>query len=165
MILSSNAGAFLRRGGEYLLMHRAPDRKFAPGMWSTVGGGMERGEMDNPQATCLREIEEETGITAGQIRNLQLRYIILRRRGDCITQSYVYFGETDAEPTVATCEGELHWVPEGQLLERPYTKTFQAMMEHYMHTPDPLHVIVGAAENDNGVCRMVWAEIEDFEIT
>ena len=161
--LTHNAGAFLQRGCEYLLMHRAPDRKFAPGMWSNVGGGMEHGEMDDPQATCLREIEEETGITAGEIRNLQLRYIIMRRKGGCISHSYVYFGETDAAPTLTTPEGTLHWIPESRLLERPYTATFGAMLRHYVTTPDPLRVVVGCAENDNGKCRMAWTAIEDFE--
>jgi len=49
-------------------MLRGADRRFLPNTWSNIGGGMERGEMDDPQATCLREIEEETGITAGEIR-------------------------------------------------------------------------------------------------
>jgi len=160
--LTHNAGAFLQRGNEYLLMHRAPDRKFAPGMWSNVGGGMEHAEMDDPETTCLREIAEETGIEAWQIRNLLLRYVIIRRRGGCISHSYVYFGETDAEPSLTTPEGTLHWVPESELLNRPYTRTFAAMMAHYLRTPDP-RVVVGCAENDNGECHMAWTAIEDFE--
>jgi len=161
--LAHSAGAFLRRGDEYLLMLRAPDRKFLPNTWSNIGGGMERGEMDDPEVTCLREIEEETGIEAGEIRNLALRYIIVRRRGDCINHSYVYFGETDAQPRIACDEGTVHWVPESELLDRKLSTTFRAMLEHYLHTPDPQRVIVGSAENDNGKCRMAWAAIKDFE--
>lgn len=161
--LTHNTGAFLKRGNEYLLMHRAPDRKFLPNAWSGVGGGVERGEHEDPQAACLREIEEETGIPATQIRDFRLRYIILRRRGDCISHSYIYFGETDAEPSVTTPEGTLHWVPEGQLLDRAFSATFGAMLRHYLYTPDPERVMMGCAENDNGACRMVWAALEDFE--
>ena len=164
--LTHNAGAFLPRGDEYLLMLRAPDRKFLPNTWSNIGGGMEREEMDDPQSACLREIEEESGITAGQIRNLTLRYIIVRRRGNCVSQSYVYFGETDAEPSITTDEGTLHWVPENQLLGRmdiTYSTTFRAMLEHYLGTPEPDHVVVGSAENDNGKCKMVWVKLEDFD--
>ncbi|MDR2687329.1 MAG: NUDIX hydrolase [Oscillospiraceae bacterium] len=161
--LAHSAGAFLRRGDEYLLMLRAPDRKFLPDTWSNIGGGVERDEYETPRAACLREIEEETGITAGEIRNLRLRYIVMRRAGDYIRQNYVYFGETDAEPSIATVEGTVHWVPESQLLDRKYSATFRAMLEHYLRTPDPARVVVGAAGNDNGKCRMVWAAIEDFE--
>jgi len=161
--LAHSAGAFLRRGNDYLLMLRAPDRRFLPDTWSNIGGGMEHGEMDDPEATCLREIEEETGIIAGDIRNLTLRYIIVRRRGDCVNHSYVFFGETDAEPSIATDEGTVRWIPEGELLNRKLSVTFRAMLEHYLRTPNPGHVVVGCAENDNGACRIVWAAIEDFE--
>jgi len=163
IILAHSAGAFLKRGNEYLLMLRAADRRFLPSTWSNIGGGMECEEMDDPEATCLREIEEETGITAGEIQGLALRYIIVRRRGDCVNHSYVYFGETDAEPSIMTDEGTVHWIPEGELLDRKLSATFRAMLEHYLYTPDPAHVMIGCAENDNGKSRMVWAKLEDFD--
>jgi 8-oxo-dGTP diphosphatase len=161
--LSSSATAFLKRGDEYLLMKRAKNRKIAPGVWSSVGGKLETLELNDPQAACLREVEEETGITADKICNLTLRYIIVRRYRDTIRQTYIYFGETDAEPSITTDEGELYWIPQNELLNRTYTKTFSAMLEHYLTTPDTERVIVGVAENDNGNCRMVWSAIEDFE--
>ncbi|MCL2495279.1 MAG: NUDIX hydrolase [Oscillospiraceae bacterium] len=161
--LAHSAGAFLKRNNEYLLMLRAADRKFLPNTWSNVGGGMESHECENPQAACLREIKEETGIDAGEIRNLALRYIIVRQRGSCVGHTYVYFGETDAEPSVTTDEGTVHWIPESELLNRTLSVTFRAMLEHYLNTPDPAHVIAGCAENDGGKCRMVWAKLEDFE--
>jgi 8-oxo-dGTP diphosphatase len=161
--LSNGAAAFLKRGDEYLLMKRADNRKIAPGVWNAVGGKLETYELNDPQAACLREVQEETGITAAQIYNLTLRYVIARRYRDTIRQTYIYFGETDAEPTVTTDEGELHWIPESKLLDRAYTATFAAMLEHYLQTPDAEHIIVGVAENNNGKCRMVWSAIEDFD--
>jgi 8-oxo-dGTP diphosphatase len=77
--LSIGAAAFLKRGDEYLLMKRADNRKIAPGVWSAVGGKLETYELNDPQAACLREVQEETGITAVQIYNLKLRYVIVRR--------------------------------------------------------------------------------------
>ena len=161
--LSNTTAAFLKRGGEYLLMKRALSRKVAPGVWSGVGGKMECAEINDPRTACLREIEEETGIAAGWIRDLTLRYVVIRRWRDTIRQSYIYFGETSAEPSTTTEEGELHWIPEHELLDRPYTATFAAMLTHYLQTPDPAHLIVGTTENDHGKCRMIWAVLEDFE--
>lgn len=106
--LTNGTAAFLRHGGNYLLMKRAPNRKIAPDVWSGVGGHMERGELNDPQTACLREIWEETGITAEQIRNLTLRYIIVRRYRDTIWQTYIYFGETDSELTDKTDDGKLY---------------------------------------------------------
>ena len=162
--LANGAAAFLRRNGDYLLMKRAPDRKIAPNVWSAVGGHMERDELNDPKAACVREIQEETGISAEQIRDLTLRYVIIRRHRDTIRQTYVYFGETDAEFIDKTDEGKLHWIPERELTDRPYTSTFAAMLRHYMATPNIERVIVGVAENNGGACQMVWAALEDFDV-
>lgn len=161
--LSNGAAAFLRHGDKYLLMKRAANRRVAPNVWSGVGGHMERDELNDPEATCLREVWEESGITAELIHNLTLRYIIIRRYRDTIRQTYIYFGETDAEAVDKTDEGKLYWIPESELLNRTYTATFAAMIGHYLKTPDSKRVIVGVAENDNGKCSMVWSAIEDFE--
>ncbi|GHU71507.1 hypothetical protein FACS1894184_18420 [Clostridia bacterium] len=163
IVLNNFASAFLRRGDDYLLMKRADNRKISPGIWSDVGGHMEQYELNDPQVTCLREIEEETGITPDQVYNLALRYIIIRRFKDTIRQSYVYFGETDVQPSVETDEGELHWIRESELLDRMYSATFAAMIKHFLTMPDKEHVVVGVAGNDGGRCRVMWSRVEDFE--
>ena len=43
---------------------------------------METHELNNPLASCYREIEEETGIAQSQISGLELLYILIRRSGD-----------------------------------------------------------------------------------
>jgi 8-oxo-dGTP diphosphatase len=161
--LLNGTAAFLKRDNQYLLMERSADREIAPGVWSGIGGKIEAHELNDPQTACMREIGEESGISAENIHGLTLRYIIMRRHRDTIRQTYVYFGETNAEPTISTNEGNLHWILESELLDRRYTATFQAMMNHYIQRPDTERVTVGVAENENGICRMVWSGIEDFE--
>jgi 8-oxo-dGTP diphosphatase len=75
--LLNGAAAFLRKGNDYLLLKRADNRDFAPGLWGGVGGKFEPGELNNPQAAILREIREESGIAEGDINNLTLRYILM----------------------------------------------------------------------------------------
>jgi len=161
--LLNGTAAFIKRDNRYLLMKRESNRKIAPDVWSGLGGKIEAHEMNDPKAACLREIVEESGISADQINGLALRYIIMRRHRNTIRQTYVYFGVTDALPTVSTDEGALSWIPENELLDRTYTSTFYAMLDHYTKMPDTECVVVGVAENDNGVCRMIWSKIEDFE--
>ena len=163
--LRNGVTAFLHNNGEYLLMKRADNRKIAPGVWSGVGGHMEQSEINDPLTACYREIEEETGISRDKISSLKLLYIITRRSKDEIRQSYIYFGETAQEEVIQTDEGNLFWIAEGALLEREYTKTFTAMLEHYTRrSSDDRAVYVGVAENSNGRLRMNWARCVDFDL-
>ena len=163
--LRSGTAAFLKNGGDVLLLKRSQGKKIAPGMWSGVGGHMERHELDNPLATCYREVEEESGIVRDDIHGLALLYVIVRKVKDYeIRQSYIYFGETTRRDVVQTDEGELHWVPESELLNREYTQSFTAMLRHYSaRDPQDTAVYVGVAGNDNGKLAMTWTRCEDFE--
>lgn len=55
-------GALLWRHGELLLGLRRADRDSWPGCWDLVGGHLEPGE--TPEQALVREVEEETGVTA-----------------------------------------------------------------------------------------------------
>lgn len=57
----------VRRGPEFLVMRRAPERL---GYWSLVAGGIESDE--TPDEAAQRELFEETGLTA-QVRRLAVR--------------------------------------------------------------------------------------------
>ena len=124
---------------------------------------MEPCEINTPLAACYREIEEETGIVRSRIERLDLLYIITRRLADEIRQSYIYFGETLQTDVIQTDEGELSWVHESELLEREYSKTFVAMLNHYItRDPQDYAVYVGVAGNTNGLLKMNWTRCEDF---
>ena len=164
IILQTGAGAFLKNKGKYLLMLRSSNRKIAPNVWSCIGGHMEAGELNDPMETCLREINEETGIARENIYNLKLRYIIIRLLKNTIRQNYIYFGETDITELAETEEGTLHWIGENELPEREFTKTYTEMMRHFIETPDPKErIVVGTAGRKSGKLKMNWAILKDFE--
>jgi len=164
IITENMAGAFLKKDGKYLLMQRSPNRKFAPNIWSCIGGHMEADEINDPYKACLREIEEETGIKKENIFNLKLRYIIIRQKENILKQSFVYFGNTNIDEFKETEEGKLYWIKREELLNKEYTMTFTEMMKHYILTPDiDERIIIGIAGKENNKLKMNWAIIEDFE--
>jgi translation initiation factor 2B subunit (eIF-2B alpha/beta/delta family) len=65
---------FLRNRGEVLLLRRSPDVGSYPGQWGTVAGHL---ETEDPEASVLQEIEEETG--------LQEHDVTLARQGSSFT--------------------------------------------------------------------------------
>jgi len=163
IILQNSSGAFLRNGNSYLLMKRSPTRTIAPNIWSCVGGHMEKEEINDPLETCLREIEEETGIKREHIYNLNLRYIIIRRYKNTIRQNYIYFGDTDIKDFKDTEEGTLHWIEEDKLLEKEFTKTFTEMMKHYLQNKNNEKIVVGIAGKKANQLNMNMVIVEDFE--
>jgi len=164
--LRHGTAAFLRNGDSVLLMKRGEHREIAPGFWSGVGGIFEESEMNTPYEACYREIEEEAGISKGNIDSLALQYILLRRFKDEMRCSYIFFGETSQTEVIQTDEGQLFWVPKDKWLDRQFTETFTLMLEHYMQRhPGDRRVYVGVAGKDSvkDGLHMSWAVCEDFE--
>jgi len=117
---------------ELLMMKRSPLRTLSPGLWGAVGGHMEPDELNDPRAACMREVFEETGLTEGDIAELELRYVLLRLNGAEIRQQFFYIGRTNCDPRVATSEGELHWVARAEVLNRPLPFIFRMLLEHHL---------------------------------
>ena len=53
-------GIIRREDGKVLVLKRSDKDDHKPGVWETVGGGMDKEE--SPQEALLREISEETGL-------------------------------------------------------------------------------------------------------
>ena len=157
--------AILRNNGNVLLLKRGEHRKIAPGFWSGPGGHFKEYEMNSPYDACYRELEEETGISKKFILSLNLKYLLLRRyKDEEIRLSYIFFGETSQTELRQTDEGQLYWIPETEMLEKQFTPTFTAMLEHNLkRKPDDQAVYIGVADKDNGKLRMHWAPCKDFE--
>jgi hypothetical protein len=96
----------------------------------------------------------------GNIFNLELRYIIIHRLKNIVRQNYIYFGETSTDKFVGTDKGKLYWTKEDELLDKGYTQTHTAMMQHYINRKK---IIVGIAGKTNEKLRMNRSKVGDFE--
>ncbi len=100
---------YLRRGGDWLLLHRIrKDHDPNRGKWVGVGGKFEPGE--SPEDCLLREVREETGLTLTKYR---FRGIVTFVSDEWGTE-YMHLFTADAwEGKLTDCrEGVLRWVPE-----------------------------------------------------
>ena len=61
--------ALIVESGKVLLGHRSAGRPFYPDVWDLLGGHVEAGERH--EATLLRELQEELGITATEWKFLE----------------------------------------------------------------------------------------------
>ena len=101
---------FLFRKNRVLLLERGSRKRFAPGRWTGVGGRAEPGEMDDLEAAALREVSEEAGIEAEDIRNLEIRVVFSRIEDGDLTTVVFFSGQTDRESLRECNEGRLQWV-------------------------------------------------------
>ena len=123
--------AFLFSESDILLILRSADRTLHPNRWTGVGGHIEPQEINNPTASCFREVLEETGIQKNEIEDFNLRYIILRQRNTEIRQQYVFFGRSKTRRLGNTNEGVLHWVAQSDLFSLDLVPTTRLLLEHY----------------------------------
>lgn len=108
---------YLRSGGRTLMLHRNKKKGDAHlGKWNGLGGKLESGE--SPDECVVREVREESGLT---ILDPRLRGVLtfpaFKDREDWLV--FVYTA-TRHEGTLGECaEGDLEWVDDAKLLDRP----------------------------------------------
>jgi 8-oxo-dGTP diphosphatase len=100
----------------YLMLQRSPEKLFAPGRWTGIGGRVEPDELDDLKASALREIFEETGYTSEEICHLALRRTLLQQRPQHpVTVLFYFTAEVQAMRSRETREGTLHWLTKAEL--------------------------------------------------
>lgn len=100
---------FIQQGDAVLLMKRSATTPIFPNRYNGIGGHVERDE--DVLSAALREIEEETGLTAPHLRAVQLRGIIQVDAGKAMgILIFVFSAEAISREVRDSDEGALAWV-------------------------------------------------------
>ncbi len=131
--LRNMTSVYLMKGDRILLLLRQGGR-VVDNVWiGTAGGHFEEYELNDPRACVIREMEEETGLTENDTRDLQLRYITLRRINGEIRQNYFFFARLrdGVNENIVSNEGVCKWFPLEETcgLEMSYSAKY--VLEHY----------------------------------
>lgn len=119
---------YYERDGRTLMLHRVKKKNDVNhDKWIGIGGKLEPGEM--PQACVLREFAEETGLT---LTEFAYRGVVTFISEDWTEEMHL-FTASAAEGALRACdEGELAWVPTGELPRLPIwegDKVFLRLLE------------------------------------
>lgn len=136
MKLRNMTGIYLSCGGKMLLLYRQGGRVVSDTWVPSAGGHFEKDELNDPEACVLRELNEELGLTCGDLTNFRLRYVGLRNAAGEIRQNYYFFADLNPEKAenLASNEGTCRWVDYADVLSCDMPLTAKAVMEHYMRT-------------------------------
>jgi 8-oxo-dGTP diphosphatase len=166
--LRQMAVAFLfNEDQEILFLQKKKKDAFLSGFLVPIGGHIERNEMNEPKIACFREIEEETGLKSHNIKDLSLRYIVLRIKDNKeIRMQYVFKGEASKNsPLIESDEGSLSWVNHEDILNHKVSATTKEIVEHYEETGKyNENVYVGSMKSLSGKPNITWGLLEDWEL-
>ena len=107
---------YIRRGGEYLMLHRVKkENDLNKDKWIGIGGKFL--DKESPEDCLLREAEEETGLT---LTSYRYRGIVTFVSDRWPTEYMHLFTASSFCGELRECdEGVLEWLPKDQLLNIP----------------------------------------------
>ena len=143
-----------------LLLYRMGSKVINDSYTGTAGGHFETYELNDAYACVMRELEEETHLTAEDITEPKLRYITLKNKNGEIRQNYYFFAHLLSKgKKIASNEGSLKWfsMDETKELNMPFTAKY--VVEHYISTGKNTDKLYGGIAVESGVN---FTELLDF---
>ena len=160
MHLRPMTALYLTQGDKILLLYRIGSRVVGNSYTGAAGGHIESTEFTDPKACVLRELQEETGLTAAALDGLSLRYITMRNKAGEIRQNYYYFAELkDGFDVQNSNEGRLEWHDLTALDALPMPVTARHVINHYLQLGRFDDKLYGGVTTANG---SVFSEMNDF---
>jgi len=106
---------YLEKDGAWLMLHRTKKvNDINKDKYIGVGGHIEHGE--SPEECIRREITEETGLIAGEVR---LRGLITFVIDDYDEYTFLYTCDSFTGTEHACTEGDLRWIPKDEVEKLP----------------------------------------------
>lgn len=131
--LRNMTAVYLFKGEKVLFLYRQGGRVVNNVWTGSAGGHFEKEELNDAKACVLRELYEELGLKPGDIENLVLRYITLRRIKGEIRQNYYFFADIKehVDDNLVSNEGICKWFSPDEIsfLEMPFTAKY--VMQHF----------------------------------
>ncbi len=138
---------FVRRNGKYLMIKRPAGSRWMPNGLHTVGGKLE--ENENPYECAVRELKEEAGIAAKNIKLEVLFTELSPYKSEPHNWLTFYFSGDYKSGRVKgrTKAGELAWFTREELLRQKLHSSIRHVLEHIL---DPnAGTIFGTLHYDN----------------
>jgi len=151
---------YLTHGEEVLLLFRQGSRVVNNVWVSSAGGHFEENELNDPRACCLRELQEELGITEDMLSHLHLRYITLYRNKKEIRQNYYFFAELKEYGTFSSNEGQTQWFPLEEMPALEMAFTSKQVTNHYLAEGRFTEKLYAGISTEN---HMEFIELTEFE--
>lgn len=162
MNLRNMASVYITYKDEILLLYRRGSRVANNTYVASAGGHFEEGELNSPRTCVERELREELGLCPGDLGEMQLRYITLRRKNGEIRQIYYYFAEIDDKSKISeNPEGGLEWVKLSEALDRPMPFTAWWVVKHYIEQGRETDALYAGTTLPEGVMFHQLREFED----
>ncbi len=132
--LRSMTSIYIINNDEILLLYRKGSRVLNDLWIGSAGGHFNDNELDKPYECIVRELNEELKIELKDIKNLNLRYITLRKVNNEVRQNYYYFAELNEifDRDIESNEGDLKWFNIDELPFDEMPITSREVLKHFI---------------------------------